>query len=225
MPGVTSRKLRPAFAAQRARFLRRAHNAVQPAVRRELAPGAPPLHPGSPRCRLRADRLPSWLVSTVTAMRRGRSCRLAQGFPRRRHHRTPAQRMHVQHPDAECCGRLARLRHGVGNVVELQIEEHGESASHRALRPETGPAAVNSSLPTFSRHSCGRQTRRASASAPGGVGEIQATMIFGSLTSGLVSMWSVLASVTPQAPALRCGGADRSPSRGRPGSANRTAAP
>ena len=55
---------------------------------------------------------------------RPRSHRLARG----RQHRRAAGRMHVQHPDAEARRRGAGLRHGVRDVVELEIEEHAKAA-------------------------------------------------------------------------------------------------
>ena len=71
---------------------------------------------------------------------------LARGFGRRLHHRAAAGGVDVDHPRAGGDRRLHRAGHGVGNVVELQVEEHA-IAVLVSSRTMAGPAAVKSCLP------------------------------------------------------------------------------
>ena len=54
--------------------------------------------------------------------------------------------MDIQHPDAEISRRSHGAGHRIGNVMELQVEEHAVAALDE--RPDdSGPAAVKSWLP------------------------------------------------------------------------------
>ena len=96
------------------------------------------------RCPSRAAPRRSRLVSTVTATSSGRvrpvSAAVAvDGVARGLRASRGRRRVHVQHPDAEPRRRRARLRDGVRNVVELEIEEHVEAAlDHPAHRLGSG---------------------------------------------------------------------------------------
>ena len=64
----------------------------------------------------------------------------------RLHHRHAARGVHVDHPGAGRDRRLDRLRHGVRDVVELEVEEHrgarvGERADERRAFQREQPAA------------------------------------------------------------------------------------
>ena len=111
------------------------------------------------------------LVSTVTAMTSGgvrpSRCRgLVRRVARGLHHARPAGRVHVHHPHAERRRRRHRLRDGVGNVVELQVEEDAVAARVNA-RTMSGPSEVKSRLPILNPPATPRSvSASAIASAP-----------------------------------------------------------
>ncbi|ROL82053.1 hypothetical protein BLX41_03550 [Pseudomonas protegens] len=55
------------------------------------------------------------------------TCTLIQHLAAGCHHAQAAGAMHVDHPHAHFCGSLDRHGGGVGNVVELQVQEHFET--------------------------------------------------------------------------------------------------
>ena len=72
------------------------------------------------------------LVSTVTPMRSGdgrpQALRCLPARSRGRlHHGHAAGRVDVHHPGARVHGGLHCLRHRVGDVVELEVEEHARA--------------------------------------------------------------------------------------------------
>ena len=92
------------------------------------------------------------LVSTVTAMTSGRRRAEPRGgvvrrVSRRPHHARAARRVHVDHPDAQRRGGRDGRRDGVGDVVELQIEEHAFAQRDELAGRSSGPSAVKSRLP------------------------------------------------------------------------------
>ena len=99
------------------------------------------------------SRSAAWfmLVSTVTAITSGGvhvalGGRLVRRVARGLHHRRAAARVHVDHPHAEPGRRRDGRRHGVGDVVELEVEEDavaalGERPHHRRAFRREQPAA------------------------------------------------------------------------------------
>ena len=83
----------------------------------------------------------------------------------------PPERVHVEHPDAERCRRTACGCDRIRNVVEFEIEEDAEAAPDSGST-SAGPAAVKSSLPTFTLH-CAGSRRCARSSADFRVAEIE----------------------------------------------------
>ena len=71
---------------------------------------------------------------------------ISRGVARGLHHVCAARCVDVDHPHAERRGRGNRLRNGVGNVVELEIEEDAVSLVDEGADDE-GPSDVNRRLP------------------------------------------------------------------------------
>jgi hypothetical protein len=94
--------------------------------------------------------------------------------------------MHVQHPHAEARRRGTRLRDGVRDIVELEIEEDVKPRA-TIQRTGSGPATTNISLPTLSAQRAG-SSRSASASARMGFAKSSATTTRGRGTLGMVGI-------------------------------------
>ena len=81
-------------------------------------------------CRSESDKL----VSTVTASTSGSGSRLRCGFDCRLQHLAAARSVDGQHADAQLGGRLDGFGHGVGDVVELEVEKNlpagGDQVAH-----------------------------------------------------------------------------------------------
>ena len=116
-----------ALPAQRRRFLRRAHHAVEPARLREVARAAARHPAGCRPARPRAMSAAPMLVSSVTAISLGALRALASASRAALHHGAPAERVHVDHPHAQPRRRRASRRDRVRDVVKLQVEKDGES--------------------------------------------------------------------------------------------------
>ena len=117
-----------------------------------------------------ASAAPFMLVSTVTAITSGgvapvAGCGLARGVARGPHHRRAPGRVHVDHPHAERGGGRNGLRNGVGNIVELEIEEHAIAVLDERAH-DGGPSDVNNRLPILNPPATPRnESASASASA------------------------------------------------------------
>ena len=136
---------------------------------------------------------------------------------RRAHHRFAAARVHVDHPHAQPRGRAARAGDGVGDVVELEVEEHIEAALLQLLhhRRSRGDEELLADLHAakLGIEARGDRERRL------GIGEVQRN-----------DDASIVQSASSRGGgrslrARRCGAGRTSPSRRRPDIARRTAAP
>jgi hypothetical protein len=163
---------RPERRPKRGSFLRRAHDAVETAVRGE-AREAQHL---SRRVVGDAGGLEIVIVEAREHghgnQQRGRRCtglrRFVDRVTRGGQHRGAARRVDIHHPDAEPGRRGTRAGDGIRNVVKLEIEKDAEATgdhrAHRLVPPET-----KSSLPTLSAQAAG-SSRSARASAARGSG-------------------------------------------------------
>ena len=132
----------PEIGAQHGGFLRAADDAVKAGALRQRGQ-APHLIEHRRRLRRsRQDRSSSKLVSTVTAITSGRGTDefmggVVGGLHRGFHHRAASAGVDIDHVNAELADRAHRAGHGIGNVVELEIEKDRQvgGASAPPARP------------------------------------------------------------------------------------------
>ena len=122
------------------------------------------------------------LVSTVTRdeqRRRPPAPRRVDRRPRAPpHHRAPPPGVDVEHPDAEPRRRGAGLRDGIGNVVELEVEEDAEAALD-IQRTGSGPGDDEQLLADLQRAVRRDRGDRRAPSARSGLAKSSATMTRG----------------------------------------------
>ena len=211
-------KSRPAFAAQRAGFQRRADHAIQAAELGQLRQPRLPPPRESRRSRPRARSLAARLVRTVTAINRGRVRRAAQRFARRlAASHAPAQRMHVQHPHSECQPPLCKPVRPYWGCRETSSPGRYRSRVRTSCSTSAGASRGEQLLAHLQPAQIGREATR-EGRAPAASGKSRATMILGVAHARASSLMR-------PSPSLRCAAVDRSPSHDRRGSANRTGEP
>ena len=138
IPGTTSVADGPAESADRCYFLRRAHEAAQSLVEshagkqfhfvRRVAFQADGAHLAGIHAGQHGD-----------GEKFGRIGHAIECRARGRQHRRASGGMNGQHVRAQACGRSNRAGHGVGNVVELQVEEDGVPAREDRLQHSRVP--------------------------------------------------------------------------------------
>ena len=117
---------------------------------RPIRPATRPARRASGRGRWRSAWAASMLVSTVTASSSGGSAMPSSAAWAADSMAGPPAACTVIMRTPEGGSRAHRSGHGVGNVVELEVEEDGMAARDQRL-DDGGPAATNSSSPTLNQ--------------------------------------------------------------------------
>ena len=135
MPGTTIFGARPSAPRKPCDLVRRADQRRRGRRTRRAWPGAAPVSVEAGAMPMAARSASSRLVRTVTPSRAGGAVAAAAASTAASQHRAPAGRMQGQHGHAEPRHLAHRACHGVGDVVQLEVEKDRQPEPRHRLDP------------------------------------------------------------------------------------------